>query len=335
MIYFFNLVKKQRRKKSPDFVIIRHNLIKVLLVAMVILATVIFWFLLIIPQDYGKGMTGWIERDKSSFLALISPIFQLLATLITMVSLLPVESSYWPIIIFSGLIMTLFLLWLLPQILRGMILALKRERSKIINGLLVFCLTAITIFLGTTYFLNMDITRGARYSFVYFPILILLLAIALTNNRIFLHHKSLLILGMMGLLSALTVITNLGYQKYYRPDLLIPIINANSGKNILIATTHQTLVQTGEMMSIAQEFKKNNNSAQIRFLLAHQSYQNDPRATLILEEAIKNIDSPLDLWLVNFYAPIKLNNCSINSHQYPPIDGYNYQIYQCFSSKGY
>ena len=334
VIYYFNLIRKKNKYNSNYLVKIRHNLVKICWLAIAIFLVTICWFVFIIPQDYGNDMTSWIESDKSSFLAIISPVFQLIATLITMVSLLPVESTYLPLVIVSGLMMILFFIWLLPQVFTGIKLALRKDKFKIIQSLLIFCLTSITIFLLITYGLNLDITRGARYSFVYFPVVILLVAISLSNNQFFSQPKNILILACMGLLSSVTVTSNLGYQKYYRPDLLIPIINHNSEHNILIATTHQTLVQTGEMMGIAWQLKDHKNSAKIKFLLAHQNYQNDPKATLILQEKIKNIDSPLDLWLVNFYAPIKLNNCFVNNFKkFPSIDGYNYDSYRCFPLK--
>lgn len=331
IFYFVRLTRNKQIRIFNKTKLIRENLMRLFGATTLIFAVISYWFLAIIPHNHGKGMTAWIETNKSSFLGFISPIFQLLATGITMISLLPVESNFLPIIIISGLIMTLFFIWLLPQVFRGIKLTLKIEQLNIIKTLLVFYLTTISIFFLTTYLLNMDITRGARYSFVYFPVVILLVAVALTNMQIFSQNKSLLILGIMGLLSAITVTTNLGYQKYYRPDLLIPIIKANSTQNIVIATTHKTLVETGEMMSIAWELKKHNNLPPIKFLLVHQNYENDPNSTLILQQAINKMDSTLDLWLVNFHGDIKLDNCFLNSQTKPHIDGYNYQLYKCFN----
>jgi uncharacterized membrane protein len=69
------------------------------------LSFIIIWFITFVPKDYGNQMTGWIQRDNDSFLAVISPFFQLLGTLITMLSLLPVESESLIIILISGAIM--------------------------------------------------------------------------------------------------------------------------------------------------------------------------------------------------------------------------------------
>lgn len=74
----------------------------------------------------------------------------------------------------------------------------------------------------------------------------------------------------MGLLSAIVVVCNLGYQKYYRPDLLVQLMQNASHTPILIATTHKTHVQIGEMMGIAREFKLTKSTVNPLFFLAHQ-----------------------------------------------------------------
>jgi uncharacterized membrane protein len=328
--------KKNKNKKYLEFIFnsknnFRLNFLKLLSVIIVSFTVVLSWFGSIIPADYGKGMTVWIER-YNTFLALISPIFQSLATWITMVSLLPVESDYLPIIILSAIIMLLFFGWLIPRIYRGFTRFYQDYDLLFRNLLGILLLASIGIFMIITYVLKMDITKGARYSFVYFPIVILFLAACLANAKIIFsngRNKPVLILGLMGLFSAITVSMNLGYQKYYRPDLLAPLISNKSPGNMLIATTHQTLVQTGEMMGIGWIFSQEKSLSTPQFLLAHQNQPNDPKATETLQKTIDKINSPLDLWLVNFNAPVKLNNCISDDEPFPYIDGYNYQLYQC------
>jgi hypothetical protein len=38
---------------------------------------------------------------------------------------------------------------------------------------------------------------------------------------------------------------------------------------------------------------------------------------------------PLDLWLVNFQAPIDLEGCKLDNQHFPYINGYGYQLYHC------
>ncbi len=138
----------------------------------------------------------------------------------------------------------------------------------------------------------------------------------------------------MGLASAITVVSNLGYQKYYRPDLLVPIIQTRSTVPVLIATTHKTHVQTGELMGLAWEFKMRetsvtNNSFPM-FLLAHQN-NDDKIPVMTLEKNLSQISRPFDLWLVNFHGQVdfKHQNCLADLSSTASVNGYQYQLYRC------
>ncbi|HEY9666685.1 MAG TPA: glycosyltransferase, partial [Coleofasciculaceae cyanobacterium] len=257
-----------------------------------------------ILQMGAKGeMTQWIKMGAPSILTVISPIFQALATWIAMLALLPVESPELPVIIASGLVMLVFFIWAIPILYRSLKVLRQKPDTRLATGILGgFVLGAIAIFFGITYILGIDLTRGARYNFVYFPAVIVVLGAALsiswntsqtvnsfqlTNSN---HPKSKILnpksnsgklavalIWFVGLLSGITVINNLGYQKYYRPDLLAPVIQKASSAPILIATTHNTLVQTGEMMGLAWEFKRVAEAQklplELTFLLAHQEQE--------------------------------------------------------------
>jgi Predicted membrane protein len=152
-----------------------------------------------------------------------------------------------------------------------------------------------------------------------------------------------MLVWLMGLLSGITVVSNLGYQKYYRPDLLLPIIQQASSVPVLIATTHNTLVQTGEMMGLAWEFKRatqlQKSLVNPKFLLAHQAKDQCqgtacPAATT-LQRTLAQLPRPLDLWLVNFKAPIQPEppNCfAEDTSQYQTsVNGYSSRLYHCLS----
>jgi uncharacterized membrane protein len=302
-------------------------------------------------QGYGKNMTSWLQIFYT-FLSLISPVFQLLGTWITMVALLPVESSNLFVVTASGLLMLLFFIWFMPIALWSLQRS-YRDRPLPTLAISGFILSAIAVFLVITYIVGKDITKGARYSFTYFPAIILLLGAILATcwqsltprtaslpARTFLsrllsprwHKDGKWIAGAivtMGLASSLTVIANLGYQKYYTADRLLPIIAKNSSVPVLIATTHQSLVQVGEMMGIAWELQKTPLPVPISFLLANQDRFDDPKSTQTLEQEVAQLPRPLDVWAVNFYAPIDLASCSRNKTQFPYINGYGYQLYHC------
>lgn len=53
------------------------------------------------------------------------------------------------------------------------------------------------------------------------------------------------------------------------------------------------------------------------------------RSTDAPQQTLNQIATPLDLWLVNFYAPAKFNNCVAAPLSLPPVDGYSYQLFHC------
>ncbi|MBE8970842.1 glycosyltransferase, partial [Nostocales cyanobacterium LEGE 12452] len=281
------------------------------------------WIPTLLENENRGALTEWIRGSRVG-LDWLSPIFQALGTLIAMISLLPVESSQALIVIPSGVVMLTFFIWAVPILLRGIKIQLQHPESRmmiqVIAGVVI---SAIAIFFIFTYFLGIDLTRGARYNFVYFPAIVVLLGASLAvcwhppqmeteqgKNGItsigkwgINGKKAVMLIWLMGFFSAVTVICNLGYQKYYRPDLFVQLIQQTSPTPVLIATTHKTYVHTGEMMGVAREIKRANSLQNPLFLLAHQD--RDPNAsTIALENTLKQLPRPFDLWLVNFRAPI-------------------------------
>ncbi|NEP08820.1 MAG: glycosyltransferase [Symploca sp. SIO2C1] len=298
-------------------------------------------------------MIQWMISSNGNIWTIVNPIFQSFAAWITMLFLLPVEVSARLVWIISGLVMLLFFIWVVPILYRGIKTQLKQSDTSLATGILGgFVCGAIALFFSITYLLGIDLTRGARYNFVYFPAVIVLVGAALAISwqpdweigRLG-GKATVAIIWLMGFLSSLTVINNLGYQKYYRPDLLVSMMQQQSSVPVLIATTHNSLVQTGEMMGIAWELKHAINSPALpinpQFLLAHQEQEqcvslsipgkNCPAFTT-LQQALAQLPRPLDLWLVNFKASVgELPTCFAQETTQSPIsvDGYTTQLYHC------
>ncbi len=326
-------------------------------------------------NNHDPQMMQWIQTSDRTFITWIAPIFQALAAWITMISLLPVEASSLLIVIPSGIIMIGFFVWAIPIFYSGIKAQLKNPKTRLqIKVLGGFVLGAIALFFGITYIIGTDLTRGARYNFLYFPAVIVLVATALAviwNNdknidselQFFLLIKNpksqisnlkfpnilslktngkqaVAIIWVMGFVSGITVVSNLGYQKYYRPDFLVPMIQNVSSVPVLMATTHNTLVQTGEMMGLGWEFKRSAKSKlsqkNPQFLLAHQDEEEcekiDCPASKILQQTLSQLPRPLDVWLVNFKAPVvdPLNCFAEDISEYPTsVDGYHTKLYHC------
>ncbi|MEB3309514.1 MAG: glycosyltransferase family 39 protein [Snowella sp.] len=316
--------------------------------------TVLVWVSIITQREFGNGMTQWIQQDNSSFIGLVSPPFQLIAAWVTMLCLLPIESSSLAIALFSGVIMLVYLIWFIPIIKQGLTNSWNRGRYQLETKMLILSfISLIILFLGVTYLGGKDITRGARYSFVYLPTVTFLLAIVLAN---YWHHKSTkfklnintqnfiyfvknngktiaFLVGLMGILSGLSITHNLGYRKYYDPTQFLKVVQSHSTVPALIATTHQSLVQTGEMMGLAWALKHHSAIApNPTFLLIHQTEENSPETTQKLKEILEKETKPLDVWAVNFHAPVNLPQCVVDNQAFPAINGYGYQHYHCDST---
>lgn len=344
---------KNNQKTSQS---IFRNLPRLAFIALGTLASGLVWLPNFVNNQITGGHTDWIQGNSNVIMQFINPIFQSLAAWITMICLLPVEANNLGIIITSGLVMLCFLIWVIPIIFRGIKQAYQNDLFSLgTKALVIFIGSGITLFFMITYFLRFDLTRGARYNFVYFPAVIILLGVILDNSwndfkvdnqindqksneyqsqpnliniNIFSQGKiSVVIILLMAFLSGITVVTNFGYQKYYRPDLLAPLIHSSSPA--LIATTHTTLAHKGELIGLGWELKQQKMSEEVNFLLVDLDLENPQAATLNLQQSISKIIQPLDLWLVNFNAPVELQNCLIDEHLFPKVDGYEYQLYHC------
>ncbi len=328
---------------------------RLLAVAIGTLAGGLVWVPVFLSNKYGSELTNWIVSGDRTFVDWISPVFQALAGWITVMSLLPVESSNLAIVIASAIAMTVFLILVLPILFNALKTSFKTPESRL--GTVIFggfVLGSILLFFSFAYFLGIDLTRGARYNFVYFPGAILLLGatLALLYNTAIAKSqwfnlraievsgkKAVVLILAMGFFSGVTVNSNLGYRKYYKPDLLIPIIREVSKVPILIATTQNTHVEIGELMGIGWEWKRSHRSEgkfsnSPLFLLANQRRDAPEIAAETLDRTLSQLERPLDLWLVNFRAPVNLGaqKCQLKSGDLPVVDGYEYQVYHCSRS---
>ncbi|MEG4960154.1 MULTISPECIES: glycosyltransferase family 39 protein [unclassified Microcoleus] len=334
-------------------------------VAIGTLAGGLVWLPVFLSNKYGSELTNWIVSGDRTFLDWIGPIFQALAGWITVMSLLPVESQNLAVVVASAIAMAIFFIWALPLLRGALKTSLKTTDTRL--GTVIFggfVLGAIFLFFSFAYILGIDLTRGARYNFVYFPGVILLLGATLAvvfntptaKSQWFnlpaveiAGKKAVLLILAMGFFSGVTVNSNLGYRKYYKPDLLIPIIREVSKVPLLIATTQKTHVEIGELMGIGWEWERSSATdfvadvTDVRkkeevkafdsplFLLANQRRDAPEIAAGTLYKTLSQLERPLDLWLVNFRAPVNLaaQKCQLDSRDLPAVDGYEYQVYHC------
>jgi uncharacterized membrane protein len=301
---------------------------------------VCFWLL---SRSYDPTMTEWIRYEVKNPLQLFNPLFQILGALVPMMSLLGIEMVESPIVlIISAIMMLVFFVWALPMLKRGIQQQWNQPETRIGSiGIACFGVGAIAVYLTVPMLTGMDITRGARYHFVYFPGMMMLIGLALAScwqslpsiAKWVSGKQAVTIVLVMGLISGAVVANNYGYRKYYRPNELAPIIGKSFPKSVVIATTHNSLVQVGEMMGLAREMRHIEGAKQTQFLFAHQPHklcEGNCGSTTILRQTLDRISRPIDLWLINFHAPLDLpETCNRDKLVTGGVIGYDYQLYHC------
>ncbi|NES43478.1 MAG: hypothetical protein F6K20_19450 [Moorea sp. SIO2C4] len=149
---------------------------------------------------------------------------------------------------------------------------------------------------------------------------------------------------LIGLLGGLVTVSNLGYLQNERPDLLVSVVKEASEAPVAIATTYKHHGQTGRMMGLAWGLKgiavandSNDNSRDFPqfFLVARDrnssSYED---AVQQLQQQLKELPRPLDLWLVNFRTKIDLESqqCFREKTSRKWAGQYSYKLYRCVNN---
>lgn len=296
--------------------------------------------------------TEWIYASNAAT-RWLEPIGRFLLWLMSTAILLPSSLYDFPlsIIIVSGIVTLIFWLWHLPPIVRG----LQLQQQNIVNraavtALISYLLGAIALFFGFTYVLGMDLTLAGRFQFVYFSVVIVLIAAGLgqiwdTKNNAALKEQSVLyswvkpqnyygkrvvvVFLAMGFLGGVVANLNLGYLQNHRPDLAIEKIIEGSNAPIAIATAYKHHGQTGRMMGLAWGLKNVSKIESPQFFLATED------SATILSQKLATIKRPLDLWLVNFPGEVELEtqNCLADSEYQEMVGQYSYKLYRCREGK--
>jgi uncharacterized membrane protein len=293
---------------------------------------------------------SWSENEPHRAIELLNPLFQTLGAAISMLSLLLVEVTELPpailsdltidlnipVVLLSAILMLAFFAWVLPMLDRGVKRQLQHAQTQI-GTLAILSMTALCILLYLTLPLltGFDITRGARYHFSYFPGLMMLVGLGLAScwhtrpsiAKWVSGKQAVAIVLMMGSIGSGIVASNYGYHKYYRPEQLILPISKSAPRPVLIATTRHSIVPVGEMMGVAWEMRR----TQLLFASQKSKFcERDCPSTHLLRETVDRFTQPIDLWLINFHAPVNLLPTCTRSKQFTRgVYGYDYQLYHC------
>jgi uncharacterized membrane protein len=327
------------------------------------LATSLVW-LPFLGGIHDSELTWWIYRQEGRIgLDWLQPVAETLAGLVTMFYLLPIQGISQTVLIGSGIGLLLLTIWVGTIWVRGLRQygALARRQGQHLTGLWAiggFFVSAIALMWVPTYGMNMSLTNGFRYNFIYFAAAVVLLAVALSvgwqsegwqsggwrseerSNPSRLRRWPTVAIWLLGLGGSLVVLLNSGYQKTHRPDLVVNTIRQYSQDPVLIALSHQTHGQTGRLMGIAQDWKQRQQELpklNPQYILDHSpcaskddfSCQNP---TPKLRQTLAALPRPFDLWLVNFHSNANLRN--VGCLPAPPletqrVDGYRFYRYRC------
>lgn len=306
---------------------------------------------------YGSEPTAWIA-DGDITREWLAPIGRLFIWGLSMIVLLPTATTILPIwiVVISGIVTVLFVVSLIPRLGNGWKLQQHfPDRRLALQILGIYLGSAIALVFGITYGLGLDLTLGARFQFVYFPAVILVLAgmlagiwqqVTFDSASRLKHGKAIVaMIWLMGLIGGFTAIGNLGYLQNHRPDLLAPVIQEASQSPVFIATTHKHHGQTGRLMGLAWEFKRlsdRNNSETDRttsaqFFLADRNPQTRTYTDAIarLQNTLTELPRPFELWLVDFRTTVDLEaqHC-FRDRSYGSWAGeYKYKLYRCLAEK--
>ena len=297
----------------------------------------------------GNEMTTWIATSYDLDDILL-PIPRLLTWMITMLMLLPVEGVSKTIAVLSGLIILCVLVWAMPVLIQQWRRAIAnfptRYPTIIVLGYLFGSLVS---FLVVIYGMGKDISLAARYHFVYFPALILLLAIALANCKLRAtsysysktHNKVVNIILIMALLGSLTVVTNFGFQKSRRSDSLAAYIQQTAKAPTLIAMSHNTHSEIRELVALASSFRRfeiieHRSTAPLFVLVSNDRIEQENFASN-LKQILRTQDRPLELVGLNLNfedEDLAKLGCKRNKGRNLSDSGYGDRFFTCnFSNR--
>ncbi|WP_170944135.1 phospholipid carrier-dependent glycosyltransferase [Leptolyngbya sp. BC1307] len=306
------------------------------------LAGALLW-LPILLNFYGSPQTSFLKPGSKDWQYWINPIVQSLAGWLYAV-LSPVTRGYsWQavvVIVVSCVVLLVYAIWLVATLKNTLKFQLTQPQFRPgMQAMGGFFIMANVLFLLICYGLDFDITRGHRYSFVFFPSILILVGIGLaplwsspqtpatqlsdyqtdTDNRRFSQVKLpfgkrtisgrafvALVIGV-GFISSQIIVNNLSNLKFYQADRLIRLIQADSTLPVVMATqavvTDQPSVIGIEIMSVAWEIERNFNPDSP----VHR-WEVPPRFVIAENNVAKNIDpkAQLSLSLATVARPFDL-----------------------------
>jgi uncharacterized membrane protein len=292
-------------------------------------------------------LTDWIATRLTP-LEIWQPLPRLLGWILTMVVLLPVEGTPLAVTVVAALGLLMVVVWAGPTVVRSWRAQMNAAAgsAQSLQDLTGVLASAIGLFLVIIYGLGKDLSLAPRYSFVYFPVVIVGLGCAQAGcwqtppqrarswpwSWMQPGGRSVVVgLLVIGCLGALTVVTNHGYQKSQRADLLAAEIEASAAPTVVVAMNYQTHAELRALMAVGLELERQPPVNGPQFLLVQP--QSGGQAGAALASLLTPVSRPLELWTINF----QLDQGQLDTLQCHPsagkpsrrMNGYRVRVYEC------
>jgi uncharacterized membrane protein len=311
---------------------------KISIVALLNLLTVLVWVPIYFLNNSRDDLTAWAQMDVTKIEVLANIFLQLIISSITMIALLPVESSY-PLVVFcSGIIMLLTIISMIGLLVENSNRVDHKLHILPLRFLQIYLLAGMFFLAAMSYLFKKDFLSSPRYHFVYFPAVIVLvgylIAVSLPMNQPWLKFKKntinkslvLYLFGSVLLASSLSVVHNMSFLKPFHVDLMAKTINDNALKNTVIVTANQNLFDTSNLMALGWYLVHHPEPHIIPKFFLDKSADATSRDGLI-QNALKSTANS-SLWLINYADDVNLHNCSLKKNDVSLL-GSHYKHYYC------
>ncbi|MBE9063056.1 phospholipid carrier-dependent glycosyltransferase [cf. Phormidesmis sp. LEGE 11477] len=326
---------------------LRSRWIRIYIVALGTAAGALLWLPTLL-NFYGSPQTTYITGSRGIGFWL-GPIAQSVAGGLYAI-LAPVSNGYGAVAVTTIVISCILLLFgYVPWFVRMGVRSLKfqwRQPDRHTGLLAVggFFIMGNIVFLAICYGAGFDITRGHRYSFVFYPSIVILVGAMLApfwteGSHLFRQIKLPLVkrfisgrsfvLTVLGVsfLGSLVIVLDRTHLKFYQADRFVDFIQAESAYPVILGAQsivgEQPSVYGIEIMSAAWEIQQQLK----KDVAARSRWQREPRFLLLKKDLIANNDSeenlrdlvrsvsqpfdpPFDLWLLRISPSLESVGCS-------------------------
>ncbi len=318
--------------------------IRIYVVALGTAAGAILW-LPVLLNFYGSPQTTYITGGSGGIGFWVEPIAQSIVGWLYAI-LAPITNGFGPVAVTTIVVSCVVLLFgYVPWFVRMGVRSLKFQwqQPSRYPGLLAiggFFIMGNLLFLAICYGTGFDITRGHRYSFVFYPSIVVLVGAMLSP---FWHEESsysfdrvklplikrfisgrafVLTVLAVSFLGSLVIVLDRTHLKFYQADRFVDFMQAESAYPVILGAQtvvgDQPSVYGIEILSAAWEVQQQleNSREQSewkgdpRFILLKKDLvvENDPEQQL--RTLMLTVSEPFDLWLLGLSPALESVGCS-------------------------